>query len=354
LKNRPLSFALVASLALAAAAAADVVHVANWNMGNLPNDAGQQADVSTILGYIGSDVGALDLMALAETDTDSAADTLALFNSTFGSSYSSFLASADGGGDRTGFMYNTSSFSLVGTTEISGLTHPALRGQFRPAGTSGALDIFVYAVHLQSGDASTNEDARLAEAQLIRADADALGTGAVVLYLGDFNWSSSDGRGANPTLSAWDAFAAPGNGQGLDPANAVGDWRDNAAYLDLHTQDPGAAMDDRFDMQIASAEWFDGEGHEYLSGTYRVIGNNGTHDLDGLITTGSGAPSDVLSALAGFDHLPVVASYNLTIPEPAAVTFIAGLGLLCLSRRRGLAAASDRRLHQAGLAARDR
>jgi hypothetical protein len=91
-------------------------------------------------------------------------------------------------------------------------------------------------------------------------------------------------------------------------------------------------MDDRFDMQIASTELFDGIGSEYLSGTYRVIGNNGTHDLDGLITTGTGAPSDVLSALAGFDHLPVVASYNL-VPEPAALGLLAAGGLLLLVRR---------------------
>jgi hypothetical protein len=323
----------LASAVLAAGALADVVRLANWNLGNQPNNAGEQANLSTVLGYVGSDYGALDLMALAETDTDSAADTLTIFNSTFGGSYASFLGSADGGGDRTGFIYNTDTLSLVNTAELSGMTHPAVRGQFRPMGTGGEADIFVYAIHLQSGDAIANEDARLAEAQLIRADADALGDGAVVLYLGDFNWTSSDERGDDPIASAWDVFAAAGNGQGLDAANAVGDWRDNAAYIALHTQDPGVSMDDRFDMQIASTELFDGDGSEYLSGTYRVIGNNGTHDLDGLITTGNGAPSDVLSALAGFDHLPVVASYNL-IPEPAAMAMmIAGAALLVRRKR---------------------
>ncbi len=322
------------SLFLAASALADALHVANWNLGNQPNNSVQQANLVAVLEHVGSTIGALDLMALAETDTASSLDTRAAFETAFGASYGLFTTAADGGGDRTGFIYNTDSLSLVSTTTVTGLTHPALRGQFRPVGTAGEADFWVYAVHLKSGDTSDDRLERMTEAQDLRADADALGEGAVVLYLGDFNWSGADERAPDPTVSAWDVFAAAGNAQAFDPAGSVGDWRDNPLFLSLHTQDPGAAMDDRFDMQLASGELFDLEGLEYIDDSYRVIGNNGTHALNGPITAGSGAPADVLAALATFDHLPVVASYEL-IPEPAGAGLaIAVAGALLLHRSR--------------------
>jgi hypothetical protein len=33
-----------------------------------------------------------------------------------------------------------------------------------------------------------------------------------------------------------------------------------------------------------------------LAGSFAVVGNNGTHTLNGAITTGTGAPADVLAA----------------------------------------------------------
>jgi len=84
-------------------------------------------------------------------------------------------------------------------------------------------------------------------------------------------------------------------------------------------------MDDRFDFQLVSAEFLDGEGLSYISGSYRAFGNTNTHALNGDITTGSAAAMQsrlpsytitqaaaVLEALASTtDHLPVVADYQL-------------------------------------------
>lgn len=49
-----------------------------------------------------------------------------------------------------------------------------------------------------------------------------------------------------------------------------------------------------------------------------AYGNNGTHDLNGSMTTGTGASPDVLSALSeASDHLPIVADfYSVTEPWP--------------------------------------
>ena len=76
-------------------------------------------------------------------------------------------------------------------------------------------------------------------------------------------------------------------------------------------------MDDRFDIQFASGEVFDGLGFEYVANSYHVFGNNGTHTLDMPITTGTGASATVLDALvAASDHLPVVADYQVVVSTP--------------------------------------
>jgi hypothetical protein len=120
-----------------------------------------------------------------------------------------------------------------------------------------------------------------------------------------------------------------------DAVNAVGEWRDNPAFLALHSNDPGGPMDDRFDMQLISDELRDGVGLDFVTGTYHVIGNNGTHVLNGDILSGTGAPTDVLNALYNFsDHLPVMASYSFNVPEPTALLAGVAFGASALRRRR--------------------
>lgn len=76
-------------------------------------------------------------------------------------------------------------------------------------------------------------------------------------------------------------------------------------------------MDDRFDFQLVTGEFFGGEGPEYVSGSYHVFGNNGSHKLDGWISSGDGASQEVLAVLENAsDHLPIVADYVI---EPICV-----------------------------------
>ncbi len=190
------------------------------------------------------------------------------------------------------------------------MTHKILRGEFRTVGTLGESDFYVYSIHLKSGDTGSDVSLRASEALVLRNDADALGEGANVLFVGDFNMKTS-------AEGAYSAFVAAGAGQLFDPVNAPGDWYNNPAFKSLHTQDPGVAMDDRFDLQLLSGELFDGVGLEYVDGSYHVFGNNGTHTFDSTITTGTGASPEVLDALAAAsDHLPVVADYELLDTTP--------------------------------------
>lgn len=300
-----------------------VMRIVDWNTLNGPNDAAGDANFQTIFQAIGNETvqgntQRINILALQETDPagpggDSITRVQSILNGLYASANYEYVVSAvDGGGDSTGFVYDTTSVSLLESVVVGSntLTHNVVRAKFRPTDTFGESDFYVYSVHLKSGDTGADATIRGSEAALLRADADSLNEGANVLFVGDFNMKTS-------SETAWANFTAVGPGQVQDVANAPGNWYNNAAFKSLHSQDPKTSMDDRFDIQFASGEFYDGIGVDYVTGSYHVFGNNGTHTFDGPITTGTGASTDVLNALfAASDHLPVVADYQLIVSTP--------------------------------------
>jgi hypothetical protein len=220
-----------------------------------------------------------------------------------------------------GLVYNTQTVQLINEIRfgvVSGSAQPrsTLRYQLRPVGYDSSADFYAYNDHYKSDTGLENEARRLLEAQSVRDNADALGEGTNIVYVGDFNIQSSSDDMYVELLSA-------GAGQAYDPLNMPGSWHDSQAFKSLHTQSPASTsqysgqtlggMDDRFDFQLVSGEMLDGEGLSYIPGTYHAFGNNGTHSCcNGAITTGTGASPTVLNALmTTSDHIPVVADYQL-------------------------------------------
>ncbi len=303
-----------------------IIRLVDWNTLNRPNDATDVGNFQTILAAIGNETIAgntkrLDILAVQETDpavspgNNSIGQIESILDALYPSTdYASAVTSVDGGGDSTGFIYDTSTLSLVQSIEVPGaLTHKIMRGQFRPVETLGESDFFVYTIHLKSGDTPSDASLRASEALVLRNDADSLGEGANVLFVGDFNMKTS-------SEVAWTNFVSAGAAQLHDLADAPGNWFNNPVFSYLHTQDPrvgGSGMDDRFDIIFGSGELFDGVGIDYVPDSYRVFGNNGTHTFDSDITTGTGASVDVLAALAAAsDHLPVIADFELLDVTP--------------------------------------
>lgn len=219
-------------------------------------------------------------------------------------------------GGAPAMLYNTQTVSLIaeqrfGTVNGSNQARSAMRYQLRPVGYDSTADFYAYSNHYKAGSTADDKTRRNIEAVAVRNNANALGEGAHLIFAGDFNIQSS-GEAMYQTL------LAPGAGQANDPLNASGTpgspvtWLDNSAYRSIHTQNPAGPMDDRFDFQLVSGEMLDGEGMSIIPGSYRAFGNNGTHSLNGAITTGTGASATVLAALRdNSDHLPVVADYQL-------------------------------------------
>ena len=280
----------------------------------------------------------LDVLTLQE-QSSGATTTQAivnLLNSIYGSGVyaRSTLEGQTNGAGRQELIYNTTTVQLVAqatASTVSGTTGPTsqtMRYELRPIGYDAAADFFVYVSHYKASSGEPNETRRQVEAGQVRANADALGEGAHVVYTGDFNIY----RSSEPM---WTTLTRAGAGQAFDPVNRVGSWSNNSAFKDVHTQSPATTasydgqvtggMDDRFDFQLVSGEFLDGEGLSYLAGSYHAFGNTGTHSYNGAISSGSAAAlqarlpgytlaqaSAVLDALTKVsDHLPVVAQYQL-------------------------------------------
>lgn len=256
----------------------------------------------------------------------------------------------EGLGGGPGIVYNTQTIQLIaenrfGTVSGAAQARSTLRYQLRPVGLGSDAGFYVYNSHYKSDSGSDDLNRRLVEATSIRTDptygSDALGEGAHVLYVGDFNMQSSN-------EAAFQALIASGPGQAHDPINRLGSWSENATFADIHTQAPCLSscngltfggMDDRYDFQLMTGELLDGNGFSYigpnvpgmsgLQHSYRAFGNNGTTYNDNINDPSNTYPfngvtsytrSQILDALHSVsDHLPVVADFQMPDFSPPEI-----------------------------------
>src|SRR4051812_6012992 len=311
------------------------LRIASYNIASATSTGAPRAGLGTILQAIGAEAvdgvsRPIDVLALQEVKSQATttADVVAILNGIYGAgTYSrGSLDGASTGGGVVGLAYNTKTVQLVsesavGTSSASGQPRQEIRYRFRPLGTSGPDDFYLYNGDYKAGSDSTSRNRRSVEARAVRADADALGPGVQVIYAGDFNTYSSDEAG-------YQALIASGNGQASDPINRPGTWHNNAAFAGIDNQATavtapsglfGGGLNDRFDFQLISRALANGSGLEYEPGSYHAFGNNGSVPLrrginDPANTALAGLPnrSQVLSLLTTVsDQLPVVADYVL-------------------------------------------
>lgn len=346
--NRPLILGLAACAALGASSAEAQLRIANYN---LRGDSGTLgAGFDKVLQGIGNDntVGfakPIDVLLVQETDAQNTTtqQIVDILNTLYGAgTYArGTVDGATTGGGRPGIVYRTSSLSLVaevqvGTASTSGAARAPMRYQFRPVGYSSTADFYIYNSHYKASDSSSDRARRLAEANQIRQNADALGQGARIIYGGDFNSYYSNEPmfiGGSGSLG----LESAGNGQGHDPINSAGSWNNNAAFVSIATQAPlvttpngsglvGGGLNSRFDLQYVTDEMLSGEGVSYLTGSYHTFMNNGSVPLNQAINSASNNAlpslpnrSQVLTALTtATDHLPLVVDYQ--VPAKMAVT----------------------------------
>lgn len=347
--------AIAAVLLLHAAPASAQLRIVTYNVNaSDPASPGPRSGMDSVLQAInGSAKGgftrSIDILLLQEglsvTTTGSAYASL-LNSVTSGTGYRRSAVNGDTvGSGRPMAVYNSAAVELIAEKRVGSISGTAsqprqtMRYQFRPVGYDSAADFYVYGSHFKASSGATNEADRDTEARAIRADADALGQGASIIYAGDFNFYTSSEDG-------FQTLTGTGNGQAFDPISRVGSWSGNSSYKNVHTQSPATTsvfdgqvtggVDDRFDFQLVTGEVRDGGGFDFIANSYWAFGNTGTHLINQAITTGSAATlaailpgyttaqaQTVLTNLSKVtDHLPVVADYQLPAKMAASLASV--------------------------------
>ena len=357
LSHTPFWF-LAGLILLAASARAQTVtlRIVNYNIAADVNGyTAARPGLDTVLEAIGEQnvngvIQPADVIALEETTSNAAtveplATTLNAYYGTPLYAASPYQGMEVGNSPGTGngpnsVLYNTQTLVLLDSVGVgeplgyaNGEYRQIVRYEFEPVGGTMANAFYVYVSHMKSSSSGKPEAVRASRAQeagIIRSDAASLPATACVLYMGDFNLDGS-------TEPAYQDLTAIGASQGVDPLNAnpqnnAETW-DSATYVSIATESANA-LRYRDDIQFSSLNVYDGlvsGGLQYLTGSYRNFGNNGTTPFRQSVNDGSNTALDnlqgpitaatALSALTtASDHLPIVADYaiNLSaVPAPA-------------------------------------
>ncbi len=305
---------------------AQTLRICSYNMEDRPTSASDDQNMRIVMQAVGSSTSlgnahAVDILAFQEGPENirEYSDIENNMEAVFGGSFASSITPPDFFGCRTGFVYNQDTVQLLNAFSLTGsLTHNCRRAMFRPVGGSATDDFLIYSIHLKAGSIDPADAAtRAAEANLLRNNANTFAAGTQVIFCGDFNMTGSQEM-------AYQNFFAPGtNASAVETLNtpfgflAGAPWRDDRAFLPFHTQDPTASMDDRFDGFFVNGAVVDGANFEYLKGSCSVLGNNGTHNLNQNINTGSGTIGFGAQLVALSDHLPVFCDFKwgATVPK---------------------------------------
>lgn len=354
-------------LSLSAAALADNLRVATWNVTTFdPGDTRASAFQAAIYGSFQGRSLAPDLFLVQEFNNSAAADTfLSLLNSAPGSPGDWAMAPfVEIGPLDNATFYRTSRVGFLGATQVNATSGPGdqprdtIRYDVQIMGTGEKIGL--YNLHMRAGSGTSDQALRQIEADRIRQNAAGLDTngagtglpaGYHFLLAGDLNMGSAN-------QEAWGTFTslnysplAPGAGQFTDPINATGTWSGVSTNRRIQTNDPRTGIDDRFDLFGLSSSLVDGIGTDYvgLAGvpfstltwddpnhSYRVWGNDGQQAIGGPMTLSGNEMVGDLLAQALLDaspatggHLPVF--LDLSFSSSAAAPEPGTLGLLALA-----------------------
>jgi len=308
-----LATALTALLPQPAAA----VRVVTYNILNFPGSTGtaREDDFRTVVDGFDADVLVVQEI-LSQTGVNQFLNNVLNYGAP-----GTFAAGpfTDGYDTDNALFYRVSTIDFVSTQQISTALRDISEYAVRPVGYSSAdAELRIYSLHLKAGSTTLDKTKRLAEATILRDHMNGFPAGECFMVAGDYNIRAS-------TESAYQKLIgseANNNGRVEDPLDEPGTWHDNASFAWIHTQSPrttafggGATggMDDRFDLFLTSYALDDGEGMDYIAGSYVSYGNDGYH-FNTAINSGTNyaVGSTIANALhEAADHLPVYADFQV-------------------------------------------
>lgn len=317
-------FYLIALLIVQNTIAQDTIRVMYYNILNYPEDSPERvAYLRTIMQYAKPDVLVVNELLSNEGATLILEQGLNVWGET------KFQKATFINGPDTDNMlyYNADKLGLIAQVQIpTGLRDISGYKLYYKAPSLTAISDTIllnfYSLHLKAGSGFFAQ--RKAEVQALKFHLNAQGTIENVFAGGDFNFYSGNESGciALRELGAVDLF---------DPIDQIGNWNNNSAYANIHTQSTrtfevgggsGGGMDDRFDLIFTSLDVLNNEnGLRMINNSYQALGQDGSRFNQRIdIPYNATVPDSVVDALYFMsDHLPVMldvlTDYTSTISE---------------------------------------
>jgi hypothetical protein len=370
-RNLMLAAALLAAAALTNATMGATLRIVCYNIdcadqGSDNNITGATHSLPTVvqgigLHHLGTNAQMVDLLAVEELNSTTLSNFTTQLNAIYGAGTYTYDRTADPntGGGPDGLIYNTHTVQVVSARALptgqnvllqadgtytaahspgggtNGVTRGPLLFQIRPIGYGTGDDFYVYVDHARSSSDDSAGDARYAEAQEVRSDANyKLPAGAHIIYVGDWNLFKGSGENAYKCLTGqttsdgvdWSdgstVWANSNQTQAYDPMSqtipaTTATWGnvagDNATYL---YGDSTAALTSRIDLQLVNAPMlavYNNKGGVQLASdasdpfdssnfpaarypyAFETFGNNGTTPRSGSPTSSSNHSLDDLA-----------------------------------------------------------
>jgi len=316
-RHIPFGLACVIVLSLLFPSTALALRVVTYNVLNFPGSTGTSRldDFRVILEDIDPDVLVVQEM-LSETGMNQILNTALNYYSPGEYAAGPFVNGYD---TDNALYYKVATVNYISHQEITTALRNISEYVVRPVGySSSEANVRIYSLHLKAGSGSDDKTKRLAECTILRNHMNAYPSGQAFIVAGDYNIRASSESAYQKLIG----YEADNDGRVLDPINRPGTWHDSYSFADIHTQSPrttsfggGATggMDDRFDIILVSYALYDGEGMDYIPGTYTSYGNDGVH-MNQAINNGTNYAVGATLANAlheASDHLPVYADFQL-------------------------------------------
>jgi hypothetical protein len=293
----------------------DTATIMYYNVLNYPGSTGSRVqDFKVINQYIKP-----DFIVVTELLSDAGASTLLQQGlNVYGETKYQKAVFTDGPDTDNGLFYNSDKFTLysqdtIGTALRSINEYVLFYNMQQPS--ADTVFFYLYVAHLK---ASTGfESDRLAEVMHFKSHVNNNPNIENMIFGGDLNFYNA---------ASEPAYSAIIN-QGLYPLTDVlpaGNWHDNAAFAEIHTQSPRTAsfgggatggLDDRFDFMFFSNDLLNGSNKvSYINNSYVAVGNDGQHLNKALIDLPANTlyPDSVVQAIYNMsDHLPIISKFAI-------------------------------------------
>ena len=309
------------------------IKIATWNLLNFPGSTGpsREIDFRQVVDQLGLDILIVQEMTSYE-GVNEFKNNVMNYSSPAKYEAATFY---DGPDTDNAAFYNKSTISLITQLQIPTPLRDISEYLFEiKAGPGRGLRFRIYSAHLKAGTAADDKNERAQEATVLRNYLNDLPPNSYFLVCGDFNMESSN-------ESAFGILAgnqSDNDGRVKDPINKLGDWYNNSAFANLHTQSTRAiqfgggasgGLDDRFDLVLISYALDGANDLIYKQGSYLAYGNDARH-LNRSVNDGTNEAvnSEIANALyEASDHLPVVIEIDATKTiETHVLTIVSGIG----------------------------